>query len=110
MKPERRRHQINQRRLITNLSIVEQSGGTDMSAPSMRLDPPPVVNSLKHMLAIFADFQFNHHQTPIVTQGEQVDGPRAAAPDGRAMRGPELRVQRRDNQAGIEFRNVTAQN
>ena len=48
-----------------------------MAATAMSLDTPPVIDSLKDVLAIFGYLQFNHHQPPIVTQGQQIDWSRA---------------------------------
>ena len=61
MKAKRRRHQINQRRLIADLSIAEQSRGRDVRATPMRFDATPVIDALEDVLAILVDFQFNHY-------------------------------------------------
>ena len=69
-----------------------------MPAAAMRLDAPPVIDALKDVLAIFVDLQFDHRQTPVMTQRQQIDGPRAApSTDRPAVRSAKLRVQRRDD-------------
>src|SRR6266567_2782343 len=52
MKAQRGRDQINQRRLVADLTLAEQFCGPDVAAAAMRFDPAPVVDSLKDMLAI----------------------------------------------------------
>src|SRR5213593_4718883 len=77
-----------------------------MAAPAVSLDTPPVIDSLKDVLAIFGYLQLNHHQPAIVTQGQQVDWSRARR---TAVRCPKLRVQRSNNQSRIELRDIAAQ-
>ena len=101
-----RRDQVNQRRFVADFSLAKEFRRRDVTAPAMRLDATPVIDSLKNMLAIFRDLQFNYDQTPVVTQRQQVNWTRA----GRAaVRGAKLRVQRGDNQAGIELGYVAPQ-
>src|SRR5437588_1008476 len=76
----------------------------------MRFDATPVIDSLKNVLTIFCDLQFNYHQSPIMSQRQQIDWPRAASSEATAVRSPKLRVQRRDDQAWIQSRNVAPQN
>ena len=99
--------QINQRRFIADLAITKQVGTTDVSSPAMRFDAPPVINTLKDVLTIFADLQFDHDESPIVTQREQVDWTRTCGPTTRRAK---LRVQRRNDQTRIEFSYVSPEN
>src|SRR2546423_12383853 len=81
-----------------------------MTATAMRFHSPPVINSLKNVFAIFVNFQLDHNQSPVMTQREQIDWARATPrSNGTAVRRPELCVQRRDDQARIEFRYVATQ-
>ena len=91
MKAERGRDQINQRRFITDFSIAKKLRAADMSAAAVRFDAPPVIDALKDVLAIFADFQFNDCQSAVISQRQQIDRARASRP---TVRSPELRVQR----------------
>src|ERR1700674_164527 len=98
MKAKCRRDQINQRRFIADLTLAKQFCGRDMASAAMGFDAAPVIDALENVLAIFADLQFDHRQTPVVTQRQQVDRARAS---WTAMRRPKLRMQRSDDQTGI---------
>ena len=73
MEVKRGRDEIYERRLITDFAIAEQLGGRDVAAATMRFDAAPVIDSLEDVLAIFIYFQFDHHQTSIVTQRKKID-------------------------------------
>ncbi len=60
----------------------------------MRFNPTPVIDALKDVLPIFVDLQFDPRQTPVMTECQQIDGPRASQP---AVRRTKLRMQRRDD-------------
>src|SRR5712692_7691009 len=107
MKSKRRSNQVDQRRFVANLALTKQLCRRDVSAAAMRLDPPPVIDALKDVLAIFVNLQFDHYQPAIVPQRQQIDGSRAGRP---TMRRAKLRMQRSHNQTGIEFGNVAAEN
>src|SRR5260370_20287137 len=107
MKAKRGRYQIDQRRLVADLAFTEKLRRRDVSTTAMRLDAAPVVDALENVLAIFTDFQLDHHQPAIMTQREQIDWPRAVWP---AMRSAKLGMQRSDDQSRIELRNIAPQN
>ena len=44
----------------------------------MGFDAAPVIDALEDVLAIFIYFQFDHYQTPIVTQREKINRPGAS--------------------------------
>src|SRR5262247_2621396 len=54
MKAERGRYQINQGRLVVDLSIAKQLCRADVATATMRFDAAPVVDTLKDVFAIFA--------------------------------------------------------
>src|SRR5438874_13442598 len=73
----------------------------------MRFDWAPVIDALEDVLAIFTYFQFDHYQTPIVTQREKINRPGAS---WSSVGSPKLRVKGRDDQSRIEARNVATEN
>jgi hypothetical protein len=72
----------------------------------MSFDTPPVISALQDVLAIFRYFQFDHHQTAVLSQCQQVYRPDAKL---RSACSSELCVQWRDDQTRIEFSDVSAQ-
>ena len=101
-----RRHQVDERRFIADLSIAEEFGARDMATASVSLNALPIVNSLQYMLARLRNFQLNYHESSILPERQQINW---TNPEHAASSGPELRVQRRDYQAGIEARDIAAQ-
>src|SRR4051794_1689132 len=97
MKSQRGRYQIHQRRLIADLTIAEQFRIADVPAPPVRLHAAPIINPLEDVFTVFANFQFDHHQAPVMTEREQIDRTRAADSDRGAARSSELGVDWRDD-------------
>jgi hypothetical protein len=53
VKAKSRRHQVDERRLVSHFAIAEQFGRGDVAATAMGFDATPVINSLKYVFAIF---------------------------------------------------------
>ena len=106
MHAQRRRNQINQRRLVADFSIAKKFRACDVAATAMGLHSLPVVGSLHHVFASFGNFQLDHCQASVTSQRQQIDWANAKH---AATRGAKLRMQRRDDQTGIESRDVAAQ-
>src|SRR6185503_14817893 len=106
MDSQGRRHQIDQWRLVADLSIAEKFGARDMAAAPVGLNALPIVDSLQDMLARFCHLQLDNNQSPILPECQQIDGPHAKQ---AASSSPELGVQRRNYQAGIEASDVATQ-
>jgi hypothetical protein len=99
-------YQIDERRLIADFSIAEKFGARDVATAPVSLNPLPIINSLQNMLARFGHLQLNNNKPPILSERQQIDWPNA---ENAASGCPELRVQRRNYQAGIETGDVATQ-
>ena len=97
------RDEINEWRLISDRARAEEFRACDVAAATMGFDTPPIIGALQNVLAVFRDFQLDHNQPPILSQRQQIDRPDAEL---RSARGAKLRVQRRDDQTGIESGDV----
>src|SRR5829696_447668 len=100
------RDEIDEWRLISDRASAEEFRTRNMPAAPMGLDAPPVIGSLQHVLAVFRNFQFDHNQSPVLSQGQQIDRPDAEL---CAACSTKLRVQRRDDQTRIEPRYVATE-
>ena len=72
----------------------------------MSFNALPIVDSLQDVLARFYNFQLNNNEPSVLPEGQEINWTNTKHATARSS---ELRKQRRDNQAGIEARNVAAQ-
>src|SRR6185436_12747676 len=101
-----RRHQVDEGRFIADLSVAEEFGARDMATAPVSLNALPIVNSLQDMLARLRHFQLNYNESSILSERQEINWTNS---EHAASRCPELRVQRRDYQAGVEAGDVAAQ-
>src|SRR5207237_6018685 len=103
---DHRRDEVDERRLVGYLGVVEEARAGEMALAPVLLDAPPVVCALERERGVFGDLQLDDDEPPVATERQQVNGARGG---GRLARGAELRVQRREPQARIEARDVAPQ-
>ena len=97
--------EINQRRFVSDRSLSEEFCFSNVATPPVRLDAAPVVRALKDVFAIFGHLQLDHDEPSVLSQCQQIYRPDSEL---RAACGPELSVQWRDDQTGIEHCDVAA--
>ncbi len=73
MDSQRWRDEIDQRWFVSDLSLAEEFCFRDVPATAMRFNASPVISALQHVLAVFRNFQFDHDQTTILSQRQQID-------------------------------------
>ena len=106
MEAQRRGGEVDERRPFGEVRVSEEARAGDVAAAAVGLDAPPVVGALQGVRGVLGGFQLDDDEAAVAPQREQIDGPRAVF--GRA-RGAELRVQRREAEAGVEPRDVAPQ-
>src|SRR5207248_1609001 len=96
MEAKHRRDKIDERRLVGNLRVVEESCPFDVARTSVRLDATPVVRALKRERRVLRNFQLDHGEATVAAQSQKVNRPRGLSALARRT---ELRVQRREPKA-----------
>ena len=97
------RDQVNERRLVGDLKRAEQTRARDVAGAAVHFDAPPVVRALQREHCVFRNFQLDDGEPAVAPEREQVNGACARA---RLLRRPKLRVERREDETGIEPRDV----
>ncbi len=106
MDPQCGRDQVHERRLVFDLQIAKQLCARDVTATPVSFNSAPVIGALQHVLSIFRDLQLNHDESSILSQSEKIYWANA---EFAAAARAKLRVQRRDDQAGIQSRDIASQ-
>src|SRR5215471_15211311 len=86
VKPKQRRNQVQKRRRVPELQILEQTATLKVSAPPMPVDPLPVVEPLKRELGLLTHLQFHYHQAAVASNRQQIDKRALLAPISRYLR------------------------
>ena len=89
MHSQRRRHQIDERRLVADFSVAEEFGACDVAATPVSFNALPIVDSLQNVFARFRYFQLDNNQSAVLPEGQQING---ATPRNAASRGAKLSV------------------
>src|ERR1043165_10091954 len=99
---EHGRAEADERRVCGDLRVAEESRALDVAGAPVLLDAPPVVSALEGERRVLRDFQLDDDEPTVAPERQQVNRARG----GWRLRacGTELRVQRREPQAGIEPR------
>ena len=80
MEPQRRRDQIDERRLVADFLSAKQLRSSDVSATPMRFDAPPVVRALQDVFAILPNLQLDNYQAAVLPERERGNGKSDTAP------------------------------
>ena len=110
MKAQQRRDEIDERRLVGNLGIVEQACFSDVAGAMISRNSSPVICALQRKRGIFRHFQFDDDEPPVAPERQQINRTRTAATARITItRSTKLRVQGCQPQTRVKARDVAPQ-